>query len=128
LRVARLRRLDSLFGRIARDSEGGIAKSELGFETDESWRENATTFCGGIRPRGHFRFLDFGHLPPLLFSAAYKTSCNFLPLGMAIAEDHPDRTRFLLTTMRPREMDSSDMTEITLMSPGYIFVMYTDLV
>jgi hypothetical protein len=25
-------------------------------------------------------------------------------------------------------MDSSDMTEITLMSPGYIFVMYTDLV
>jgi hypothetical protein len=53
---------------------------------------------------------------------------QFLPLGMAIAEDHPDRTRFLLTTMRPREMDSSDMTEITLMSPGYIFVMYTDLV
>ena len=43
-------------------------------------------------------------------------------------EDHPDRTRFLLTTMRPREMDSSDMKEITLMSPGYIFVMYTDLV
>jgi transcriptional regulator with GAF, ATPase, and Fis domain len=27
-------------------------KSELGFETDESWRENATTICGGIRPRG----------------------------------------------------------------------------
>ena len=25
-------------------------------------------------------------------------------------------------------MDSSEMTEITLMSPGYIFVIYTDLV
>jgi hypothetical protein len=47
---------------------------------------------------------------------------------MAIAEDHPDRTQFLLPTMRPREMDSSEMTEITLMSPGYIFVIYTDLV
>jgi hypothetical protein len=66
LRVARLRRLDGLFGRIAGDSEGGIAKCELGFETDESWRESATSFCGGIRPRGHFRFLDFGH-PSLLF-------------------------------------------------------------
>jgi hypothetical protein len=77
LRLARLLRHDNLFGRIARDSEGGIEKSELGFEADENWRENATTFCGGIRPHGHFRFLDFGYPPPLLFSAAYKTSCNF---------------------------------------------------
>jgi serine/threonine protein phosphatase PrpC len=51
---------------------------------------------------------------------------QFLPLGMAIPEDHPDRNRYLSMAMRAREIDSSDLAEITLMSPGDILVMYTD--
>jgi serine/threonine protein phosphatase PrpC len=51
---------------------------------------------------------------------------QFLPLGMAIPEDHPDRTRYLSMAMRAHEMDSSDVAQITLMSPGDILILYTD--
>jgi serine/threonine protein phosphatase PrpC len=69
-----------------------------------------------------------------VFSAEYKKFMDigkarivqFLPLGMAIPEDHPDRNRYLSMAMRAREIDSSDMAEITLMSPGDILIMYTD--
>jgi serine phosphatase RsbU (regulator of sigma subunit) len=115
-------------------AESVTARNELGSETDESWRENATMLYGEIRPGGHFRFVAFGHPPPLVFSAEYKKFVDigkarivqFLPLGMAIPEDHPDRTRYLSMAMRAHEMDSSDMVQITLMSPGDILLMYTD--
>ena len=115
-------------------AESVIARNELGCDKDENWRENATMLYGEIRPGGHFRFVDFGHPPPLVFSAEYKKFMDigkarivrFLPLGMTIPEDDPDRKRYLSMAMRAHEMDSSDMAEITLMSPGDILVMYTD--
>jgi serine phosphatase RsbU (regulator of sigma subunit) len=124
-----------MFERInLRLAESVIARNELGCDKDESWRENATMLYGEIRPGGHFRFVNFGHPPPLVFSAEFKKFMDigkarivqFLPLGMAIPEDHPDRNRYLSMAMRAHEMDSSDMAEITLMSPGDILVMYTD--
>jgi serine phosphatase RsbU (regulator of sigma subunit) len=89
---------------------------------------------GEIRPSGHFRFVNFGHPPPLVFSAEYErfveigkaSMAQFLPLGLAIPEDNPDRNRYLSVTPRTRKMDSSDVGEITLMSPGDILFLYTD--
>jgi len=51
---------------------------------------------------------------------------QFLPLGLAIPEDNPDRNRYLSMTPRTRKMVSSDVAEITLMSPGDILFLYTD--
>jgi serine/threonine protein phosphatase PrpC len=51
---------------------------------------------------------------------------QFLPLGLAIPEDNPDRNRYLSMTPRTRKMDSTDVAEITLMSPGDILFLYTD--
>jgi len=124
-----------MFERInLRLAESVTARNALGSEKDENWRENATMLYGEIRPGGHFRFVDFGHPPPLVFSAEYKRFMDigkariirFLPLGMTIPEDNPDRKRYLSMAMRAHEMDSSDMAEITLMSPGDILFLYTD--
>jgi serine phosphatase RsbU (regulator of sigma subunit) len=36
--------------------------------------EIATMIYGEIRPGGDFRFANFGHPPPLVFSAEYRSS------------------------------------------------------
>ncbi|HKU25129.1 MAG TPA: SpoIIE family protein phosphatase, partial [Candidatus Sulfotelmatobacter sp.] len=51
---------------------------------------------------------------------------QFLALGLQIPADHPDRKKYYSLTLRQREFDSSDVAEITLMSPGDILVLYTD--
>jgi serine/threonine protein phosphatase PrpC len=51
---------------------------------------------------------------------------RFLALGLQIPEDHPDRKRYYSLNVRQKEFDSSDVAEITLMSPGDILVLYTD--
>jgi hypothetical protein len=51
---------------------------------------------------------------------------QFLPLGVQIPEDHPDRLRYLSLDFRKREVRSTDLAELTLMSPGDIFFLYTD--
>jgi serine phosphatase RsbU (regulator of sigma subunit) len=86
-----------------------------------------------VRPDGHFRFVNFGHLPPLVFSAEYRKfmdvdksrMAQFLALGLQIPEDHPDRTRYFSLQFRQRA-NTSDVAEITLMSPGDILFLYTD--
>jgi hypothetical protein len=50
---------------------------------------------------------------------------QFLPLGLQIPEDHPDRTRYLSLQFRQRA-STSDVAEITPMSPGDILFLYTD--
>ena len=109
------------------------ARNALGRSEDESGREIATTLYGELRPNGHFRFVNFGHPPPLVFSAEYRKfmdigksqMAQFLALGLQIPEDHPDRTRYYSLQFRQRA-STSDVAEITLMSPGDILFLYTD--
>jgi serine phosphatase RsbU (regulator of sigma subunit) len=110
------------------------ARNALGWDKDDNSREIATMLYGEIRPSGHFRFVNFGHPPPLVFSAEYErfveigkaSMAQFLALGLEIPEDNPDRNRYLSLTPRTRKMKSSDLAEITLMSPGDILFLYTD--
>jgi serine phosphatase RsbU (regulator of sigma subunit) len=109
------------------------ARNALGRSEDESAREIATMLYGEVRPNGHFRFVNFGHPPPLVFSAEYRKFMDidksrmvqFLPLGLQIPADHPDRTRYFSLQLRQRA-STSDVAEITLMSPGDVLFLYTD--
>jgi serine phosphatase RsbU (regulator of sigma subunit) len=51
---------------------------------------------------------------------------QFLALGLQIPTDHPDRKKYYSMSLRQRDFNSSDVAEITLMSPGDILVLYTD--
>ena len=110
------------------------ARNALGRNADDNSREIATMLYGEIRPGGHFRFVNFGHPPPLVFSAEYERfmeidedrMVQFLALGLEIPEDHPDRNKYLSMALRTRQINSSDVAEITLMSPGDILFLYTD--
>lgn len=110
------------------------ARNALGRNADDNSREIATMLYGEIRPDGHFRFVNFGHPPPLVFSAEFgkfmdinKTRLvQFLPLGLEIPEDHPDRNRYISMNLRQRQVNSSDLAEITLMSSGDILFLYSD--
>src|ERR1700722_12774740 len=110
------------------------ARNALGRSEQENAQEIATMLYGELRPYGFFRFVNFGHPPPLVFSAEYRKFMDidrsrmvqFLPLGVQIPEDHPDRKRYLSLDFRKRRVKSSDLAEMTLMSPGDIFFLYTD--
>src|SRR5205814_3969197 len=110
------------------------ARNALGRSEKESAQEIATLLYGEVHPYGYFRFVNFGHPPPLVFSAEYRKvveldkdrMVQFLPLGLQISADHPDRTRYFSMKLRPREANSSDVAEITLMSPGDILFRYTE--
>jgi serine phosphatase RsbU (regulator of sigma subunit) len=51
---------------------------------------------------------------------------QFLPLGLEIPEDHPDRSRYFSMHLRQRAANSSDVAELTLMRPGDSLFLYTD--
>src|SRR5438874_9126113 len=110
------------------------ARNALGRSEKESAQEIATMLYGEVHPYGYFRFVNFGHPPPLVFSAEYRKfveldkdrMVQFLPLGLQISADHPDRKRYFSMQFRPRPANSSDVAEITLMSPGDILFLYTD--
>ncbi len=110
------------------------ARNALGRNKDDNSREIATLLYGEIRPSGHFRFVNFGHPPPLVFSAEFEkfveigkaSISQFLALGLAIPEDHPDRNKYLSVATRSHRITSTDLAEITLMSPGDILLLYTD--
>src|ERR1700680_2776289 len=105
------------------------ARNALGRSEQANAQEIATMLYGEVRPYGYFRFVNFGHPPPLVFSAEYRKFMDidrsrmvrFLPLGVQIPEDHPDRNRYLSLDSRTRPVKSSDLAELTLMSPGDIF-------
>jgi serine phosphatase RsbU (regulator of sigma subunit) len=110
------------------------ARNALGRDAHDESREIATMIYGEIRPNGHFRFVNFGSPPPLIFSAEYG---RFMPmntdhlvqfpaLGLEIPEDHPDRNKYLSMAVRQKQVNSSDVAEITLMSPGDIVFLYSD--
>jgi serine phosphatase RsbU (regulator of sigma subunit) len=110
------------------------ARNALGRSEQAGSQEIATMLYGEVHPHGYFRFVNFGHPPPLVFSAEYRKFMDigkrgmvqFLPLGLQIPEDHPDRNRYLSLQFRQREVNSSDLAELTLMSPGDILFLYTD--
>jgi serine phosphatase RsbU (regulator of sigma subunit) len=110
------------------------ARNALGMSEKEDAREIATMLYGEVRPGGHFRFVNFGHPPPLVFSAEYSKfvkidearMVQFLALGLQIPTDHPDRKKYYSMNLRQRDFNSSDVSEITLMSPGDILVLHTD--
>src|SRR5256886_2491061 len=116
-----------LFERLnLRLAQSVTARNALGISEKENAREIATMLYGEVRPGGHFRFVNFGHPPPLVFSAEYRKfveldkdrMVQFLALGLQIPEDHPDRKKYFSLQLRPREANSSNVAEITLMSPG----------
>ena len=110
------------------------ARNALGRNPNDPSREIATMLYGEIRPSGHFRFVNFGHPPPLVFSAEFDKFAEvdtdhmvqFLALGLEIPEDHPDRSKYLSMKLRQRQMNSSDVAELTLMSPGDLLFLYSD--
>jgi serine phosphatase RsbU (regulator of sigma subunit) len=124
-----------LFERInLRLAQSVTARNALGRSENEDAQEIATMLYGEIRPYGYFRFVNFGHPPPLVFSAEYRKfmeidksrMVQFLPLGVQVSEDHPDRNRYLSLESRQGRANSSDVAELTLMSPGDILLLYSD--
>ena len=124
-----------LFERInLRLAQSVTARNALGRSEQEGAQEIATMLYGEVRPFGNFRFVNFGHVPPLVFSAEYRKfmeidktrMVQFLPLGLQIPEDHPDRNRYFSLDSREGNANPSDVSELTLLSPGDIFLLYTD--
>ena len=109
------------------------ARNALGRIEKENAQEIATMLYGELHPYGYFRFVNFGHPPPLVYSAEFRKFMDidksrmvqFLPLGLQLPEDHPDRNRYLSLEFRERAA-ASDVAELTLLSPGDIFFLYTD--
>ena len=107
------------------------ARNELG---PEHSREIATLLYGELHPMNSFRFANFGHPPPLIFSAESSRLLNvdesqmaqFLSLGLQLPADHPDLKKYLSLNLRKREFASSDLGEIRLINPGDILMLYTD--
>src|SRR4030095_7849876 len=48
------------------------ARNALGISERENAREIATMLYGEVHPYGYFRFVNFGHPPPLVFSAEFR--------------------------------------------------------
>lgn len=115
-------------------AQSKTARNALGRSEQEFAREIATMVYGELHPSGNFRFVNFGHPPPLVFSAEFQRfveigsagMVQFLALGLQIPEDHPDRNRYQSMQFRKRRANASDIAEITLMSPGDILFLYTD--
>ena len=125
----------AFFERInLRLAQSVTARNTLSRDAEDSPREIATMLYGEIRPDGLFRFINFGHPPPLVFSAKYgrfmeiKKDCmvQFPALGLEIPEDHPDRSKYVSIMLRTSQMIPSDVAEITLMGKGDILFLYTD--
>lgn len=115
-------------------AHSATARNALGRGLDGGSREIATMLYGEIKPGGQFRFVNFGHPAPLVFSAKYKRFmeigkariAQFLALGLEIPDDHPDRNKYISVKLRKGQIKSSDMAEITLMGRGDILFLYTD--
>ena len=124
-----------LFERInLRLAQSVTARNALGRIEKESAQEIATMLYGEVHPYGYFRFVNFGHVPPLVFSAEYQKfmeidksrMVQFQPLGLHIPENQPDRNKYYSLDPREDTVNSSNVAELTLLSPGDIFVLYTD--
>jgi serine phosphatase RsbU (regulator of sigma subunit) len=125
----------ALFERLnLRLAKSITARNALGRSEQDDAREIATMLYGEVHLSGHFRFVNFGHPPPLVFSAdLHKFTqidrgqmVQFPPLGLEIPEDHPDRNLYFSSVFRQEQANSSDVADIKLISPGDILFLYTD--
>ena len=115
-------------------AQSRTARNALGMSETEQAREIATMVYGEVHPDGAFRFANFGHPPPLVFSAKCSRllpihddhMAQFLSLGLQLPADHPDRRRYFSMNLRNRRIFTEDIAEITLINPGDILVLYTD--
>ena len=115
-------------------AQSATARNALGRSLDANAREIATMLYGEVRPGGQFRFVNFGHPPPLVFSARFGKFmeigkgrvAQFMALGLEIPENHPDRSKYISVRLRKNQIRSSDMAEIALMGRGDILFLYTD--
>jgi serine phosphatase RsbU (regulator of sigma subunit) len=123
-----------LFERInLRLAQSVTARNALGRTEKEDAQEIATMLYGEIHPQGFFRFVNFGHPPPLVFSAEHRKfrdidknrMVQFLALGLQIPEEHPDRSRYLSLKFR-HCATSSDFAEVSLINPGDILFLHSD--
>src|SRR5437016_7426147 len=123
-----------LFEKInLRLAQSVTARNALGRSEKENAREIATMLYGEVHPDGHFRFVNFGHPPPLVFSAKDRKftkvdksrMVQFLALGRQIPEDHPDRNRYVSMQFRQRQASSGDVAEMTLIIQGAVLFLYT---
>src|SRR5579884_2601476 len=123
-----------LFERLnIRLAQSVTARNALGWSEMEFAREIATMLYGEVHPYGYFRFVNFGHPPPLVYSAEFgkfveikESMVQFFALGLQIPVDHPDRAKYQSLNFRKRRVNRSDVAEITLMMPGDILFLYTD--
>lgn len=124
-----------LFEKInLRLAQSVTARNALGRSEHDTAREIATMLYGEIHPHGNFRFVNFGHPPPLVFSVERQKflevdrnrMVQFMALGLQIPQDHPDRNKYISMQLRERRASASDVAEITLMSPGDILFLYSD--
>jgi serine/threonine protein phosphatase PrpC len=124
-----------IFERInIRLAQSVTARNALGSEADSNSREIATMLYGEIHTGGLFRFVNFGHPPPLVFSAEFGKfmdigkgcMAEFPALGLEIPDDHPDRNRYVSIEKPTSHTNPIDLREITLMSKGDIIFLYTD--
>jgi serine/threonine protein phosphatase PrpC len=110
------------------------ARNALGMNEKEYSREIATMLYGEVRPGGYFRFANFGHPPPLVFSAKASKllkvneshMAQFFALGLQLPADHPDRNKYFALNLRQREFTNADVGEITLIDSEDILILYTD--
>jgi serine phosphatase RsbU (regulator of sigma subunit) len=115
-------------------AQSRTARNALGMSETEQAREIATMVYGEIHPDGNFRFANFGHPPPLVFSGKCSRllpihddhMAQFLALGLQLPADHPDRRRYFSMSLRKRRIFTEDIAEITLINPGDILILYTD--
>jgi serine phosphatase RsbU (regulator of sigma subunit) len=115
-------------------AQSRTARNALGMSDTDQAREIATMTYGEIHPGGTFRFANFGHPPPLVFSAKCSKllpvcddhMAQFLALGLQLPADHPDRRRYFSMNLRKRRIFTEDISEINLINPGDILILYTD--
>jgi serine phosphatase RsbU (regulator of sigma subunit) len=115
-------------------AQSAAPRNALGISEKEHSREIATMVYGEVHPDGSFRFANFGHPPPLVFSAKCSKllkvdegqMAQFFALGLELPADHPDRRKYFSLNLRKRIFNSGDVAEIKLIDPGDILILYSD--
>jgi len=90
------------------------ARNALGRNPDDNSARSQPCLYGEMRGEGLFRFVNFGHPPPLVFSAEYS---RFMDIDqdrmvavpgarLEIPEDHPDRNKYFSMSLRKRQVNS----------------------